>query len=91
LTNKAPRKKTKREEQYLWWHEYPFWLDEYEMLKQSWKHEVPHTIELMDVVLTNQRVYGKGNRKIKAKQPGAEDEAMGKQFNAWTRAKMRGF
>lgn len=87
---KPPRKKTKRQENYIWWYEYPFWLDEYEMLKQGWKYEVPHSTELMDVVLTQQKVYGGGNSKVKAKQPGAEDAAMGKQFNSWTRARLRG-
>lgn len=37
-----PRKKTKREQYYVSWLEYPFWINEYEMLKQSWKRENPY-------------------------------------------------
>jgi len=90
LEGKA-RKKTRPDENYLYWLEYPFWLDEYEMLKQTWKHEVTHDADLIDFVHGQNEIYGKGNRRIKEHKPGAEDDAAGKQFNAWTRAKLRGF
>lgn len=38
-----PKKKSKREQYYIYWLEYPFWLNEYEMLKQTWKYEAPHS------------------------------------------------
>ncbi|PLR65985.1 hypothetical protein [Bacillus sp. UMB0893] len=46
----SPKKKTKREENYVYWLEYPFWLDEYEMLKQSWKPEVSYCAEKIEVI-----------------------------------------
>ncbi|MFC5447597.1 hypothetical protein [Paenibacillus aestuarii] len=61
----SKKKKTKREENYIWWHEYPFWLNEYEMLKQSWKYEVPYETELIDAILGQRLIYGEGNRKVK--------------------------
>lgn len=63
LTGKV-RKKTKREKFYYWWYEYPFWLNEYEMLKQSWKHEVPHEKDTLDLISSNHKIYGEGNRKV---------------------------
>ncbi|RAV19504.1 hypothetical protein [Paenibacillus contaminans] len=62
LTGKV-RKRTKRDEYYVWWLEYPFWLDEYEMLKRAWKYEVPHGVELIDTVRSQNEAYGDGNRK----------------------------
>lgn len=38
----APPKKRAKRHCYVWWLEYPFWLNEYEMLKRSWKYEVPY-------------------------------------------------
>jgi len=57
------KKRTKREQNYIWWLEYPFWLSEYEMLKQSWKFEIPTDREKLEYISGNQRVLGLGNRK----------------------------
>lgn len=89
ITGKT-KKRTKREEYYVWWLEYPFWLDEYEMLKRAWKHEATHNAELLDYIHGQREIYGEGNRKIMPKVAGAEDEKAGRKFNAWTRQKMRG-
>lgn len=43
LLNPKPKKKTKRETNYVYWLEYPYWINEYEMLKQSWKYESPQS------------------------------------------------
>jgi hypothetical protein len=91
LLSPKPKKSTKREQNYYWWFEYPFWLDEYEMLKQSWKYEVPHDMALLDHVTSQNQLYGPGNRKVKSRTPGYEDEKAGQAFNAATRAKLRGF
>lgn len=85
------RKKTKRDVNYVWWLEYPFWLDEYEMLKQTWKHEASHDLDLIDFVHGQNEIYGEGNRRKRNYKPGAEDEEAGREFNAWTRAGLRGF
>lgn len=89
LLSGKTKKKTKRETNYVWWLEYPFWLDEYEMLKNTWKHEAAHDAKLLDYIHCQNEIYGKGNHKVKAHVPGAEDEQAGKKFNAWTIAKMR--
>ncbi|MGO4374726.1 hypothetical protein AB4Z21_29035 [Paenibacillus sp. MCAF20] len=68
MTGKSPKKKTKREINYIWWLEYPFWLSEYEMLKQTWKREVPTEIQTMDFVSSQLQIYGPGNRKKRAEQ-----------------------
>lgn len=57
------KKKTKRDLNYVWWLEYPFWLDEYEMLKLSWKYEVPTDFEKLDIISAQQQIHGPGNRK----------------------------
>ncbi|MFD1955831.1 hypothetical protein ACFSL6_17075 [Paenibacillus thailandensis] len=85
------RKRTKREEHYAWWHEYPFWLDEYEMLKVAWKYEVSHRTELIDFIQGQRELYGEGNRKIPSRKPGSEDDEACRKLNAWTRAKLRWF
>ncbi|MEW9700706.1 hypothetical protein [Paenibacillus sp. SI8] len=65
LTGEPPKvkRKTKRDVYYVWWLEYPFWLSEYEMLKQTWKYEVSHDTELMDAIQEKNMTYGAGNRK----------------------------
>ncbi|MFS0559611.1 hypothetical protein AB1K91_02620 [Terribacillus sp. 179-K 1B1 HS] len=62
-----PKKRTKRELNYYHWFEYPFWLDEYEMLKSSWKHEAPydvHKIERIAAAKQRDSLIG-GKRKPK--------------------------
>jgi hypothetical protein len=89
LLSGKTKKKTKRDINYVWWLEYPFWLDEYEMLKNTWKHEATHDEGLLDFIHGQREIYGEGNRKVKAHEPGAEDEKAGRKFNAWTISKMR--
>ncbi|MBN9655985.1 hypothetical protein J0K78_17045 [Halobacillus sp. GSS1] len=61
-----PKKKTKREEYYLDWLEYPFWLDEYEMLKQSWKHEPSYGLDKVEqIAAAKQRTELLGGRRKK--------------------------
>lgn len=45
-----PKKQTRREEYYIHWLEYPFWLHEYEMLKQSWKQERPYSLDKINQI-----------------------------------------
>ncbi|KYC65204.1 hypothetical protein [Heyndrickxia coagulans] len=63
-----PEKKTEvREEHYTWWLEYPFWINEYEMLKRSWKYQVPYApdkLAQIDAAKQRDRMIG-GKRKPK--------------------------
>ncbi|WP_242298008.1 hypothetical protein [Bacillus cereus group sp. BfR-BA-01424] len=36
-------KKAKRDTCHVWWLEYPFYIQEYEMLKHTWKYEAPYS------------------------------------------------
>ncbi|MEW8987380.1 MAG: hypothetical protein AB2401_10345 [Bacillus sp. (in: firmicutes)] len=59
-----PKKKSKRETYYYSWYEYPFWINEYEMLKQSWKYEVPHSpTKIIQIDAAKQRYEITGGRK----------------------------
>ena len=89
LLSGKKKKKTKRDENYIWWLEYPFWLDEYEMLKQSWKHEVSKEMETIDYIAANIETLGKGNRRIRDHSPGHEDRKMGKAYRKRERADNR--
>lgn len=89
LTGKT-KKRTKREQNYIWWLEYPFWLNEYEMLKYSWKFEKPMDAERLAYIRGNQQLYGSGNRRKKAHKPGEEDDRAARDFNRRTRQKLRG-
>jgi len=80
LLQRKPRKKTKKEINYIWWLEYPFWLDEYEMLKHSWKYEIPKDVEVMTFIDANNQIYGTGNRRKKVIKPGYEDTQAGQRF-----------
>jgi hypothetical protein len=62
LLNPKPKKQTLMDD-YLWWLEYPFWIQEYSMLKIGWKYEKPSGISVMDYVEANRSIYGDGNRK----------------------------
>lgn len=71
LLNPRPKKKTKREEGYIWWLEYPFWIQEYEMIKHSWKYENPYSpkkVELIDAAKQRGELNG-GKRKPKRVVP----------------------
>lgn len=72
-----PKKKTKRETYYLYWHEYPFWLNEYEMLKQAWKYEAPSSpkkVEQISAAKVRGELMG-GKQKPKRVVPYNGDEA----------------
>jgi hypothetical protein len=42
--------KKKKETTYVWWLEYPFWINEYEMLKRSWKYEKPYAPDKLAMI-----------------------------------------
>ncbi|EJL31790.1 hypothetical protein [Brevibacillus sp. BC25] len=89
LTGKT-KKRTKRDEYYIWWLEYPFWINEYEMLKNSWKYEKSMDEEGLSYIRGKQQLYGKGNRKRKTHDPGKEDDDAARDFNKRTIQKLRG-
>ncbi|MBH9965589.1 hypothetical protein [[Bacillus] enclensis] len=62
LLNPKPRKHTLMDD-YVWWLEYPYWANEYSMLKVGWKFEKPSGVALMDYVENSRNVYGDGNSK----------------------------
>ncbi|KFM99001.1 hypothetical protein D0U04_08785 [Bacillus clarus] len=43
-------KKPKAEKCHLWWLEYPFYVQEYEMLKNTWKYEVPYSPDKLTII-----------------------------------------
>lgn len=49
LLNPKPKKRTLMDD-YIWWLEYPFWVDEYSMVKIGWKYEKPTGDALMDYI-----------------------------------------
>lgn len=59
---KGEKKKTKRETFYVSWIEYPFWINEYEMLKHSWKHEVSSD-NIEQIIAAKQRDALLGGKK----------------------------
>lgn len=64
LLNPKPKKKTKREANYIWWLEYPFWINEYEMLKNTWKREFPYTsTKLSQISAAKQRAQLMGGKR----------------------------
>ncbi|MED5098658.1 hypothetical protein P9858_00810 [Niallia circulans] len=63
LLNPKPRKHTLMDD-YLWWYEYPFWINEYSMIKIGWKYERPHGLGVMNAIEAKREIYGPGNRKI---------------------------
>lgn len=64
LLEPEKKKKRKLQDDYVYWLEYPYWGNEYSMLKVGWKFEVPHEIETIDYIEANNRIYGEGNRKV---------------------------
>lgn len=52
---------------YYYWYEYPFWVNEYSMIKVGERFEVPWSSEKMSIIEAKQSIYGKGNRKIPAR------------------------
>jgi hypothetical protein len=64
LLNPNPKaKKPTLMDDYVWWLEYPYWTDEYSMIKIGWKYEKPSGVAVMDYVEANRSIYGDGNRK----------------------------
>lgn len=59
-----PKKRTLADD-YVYWLEYPYWINEYSMLKVGWKYEVPHRAKTLDFIKSQRAVMGYGNRKIK--------------------------
>lgn len=62
LLNPKPRKRTLMDD-YIYWLEYPFWINEYSMIKIGWKYEKPSGVAVMDYVESQRDIYGPGNRK----------------------------
>jgi hypothetical protein len=70
LLNPEPKKKKRTlMDDYIWWLEYPFWVDEYSMIKIGWKFEKPSGLAVMDFVESNRSIYGEGNRKKVTRNP----------------------
>lgn len=63
LLNPKPQKPTLMDD-YLWWLEYPFWVNEYSMIKIGWKYEKPMKFSKMDYIEAKNKIYGEGNRRI---------------------------
>lgn len=59
--NPKPKKRTLMDD-YVYWLEYPYWGDEYSMLKVGWKYEVPHKASTIDYIEAKNELYGEGNR-----------------------------
>lgn len=57
-----PKKQTNIQKYYARWLEYPFWIDEYEMLKNSWKHETPKG-NIEQIIAAKQRDAMLGGKK----------------------------
>ncbi|MED4918684.1 hypothetical protein [Geobacillus thermodenitrificans] len=56
--------KKKKETTYVWWLEYPFYISEYEMLKRSWKCEVPYAPDkLAEIRAAQQRNATLGGKR----------------------------
>ncbi|MEH7374926.1 hypothetical protein [Neobacillus drentensis] len=62
LLNPKSRKHTLMDD-YIHWLEYPFWINEYSMIKIGWKYEKPSGLAVMDYVETKRSIYGEGNSK----------------------------
>lgn len=63
LLNPEPKKKKHTlMDDYIWWLEYPYWLNEYSMLKIGWKYERSDD-GLADYVTAKNEIFGEGNRK----------------------------
>ncbi len=70
---------------YLYWYEYPFWLNEYEMLKRSWKYEASgYDQNFLDKMSAKNDKVGLGNRVTPKRTPGAEDM---RSYRRWKRKK----
>jgi hypothetical protein len=57
------QKKSRIIDDYIWWIEYPFWLNEYSLIKYGWKYEKPTGLSVIDYIEAKNEIYGKGNRR----------------------------
>lgn len=77
LLNPKPKKETKREVNYVHWVDYPYWINEYEMLKQSWKYENPYSPNKINQIAAakerTERMGGKRKPKRVVPYNGDED------------------
>lgn len=62
LLNPKPRKRVLMDD-YVYWTEYPYWINEYSMVKIGWKYEKPDGLAVMDYIEAKRSIYGEGNRK----------------------------
>lgn len=64
LLNPNPKpRKHRLTDDYVWWVEYPYWINEYSMIKIGWKYEKSMSISKMDYIKAQHEIYGYGNRK----------------------------
>ncbi|MFC0851242.1 hypothetical protein [Halalkalibacter oceani] len=63
LNPPSKKKKRRRADDYVWWLEYPYWLDEDSMLRVTERFEVLSEEAFIDHVASNGAIYGIGNRK----------------------------
>ncbi|AST93264.1 hypothetical protein BC6307_19375 [Sutcliffiella cohnii] len=79
LLNPKPRKRTLMDD-YIWWLEYPFWINEYSMIKIGWKYEVPCAPnKLSRIEGAKERSYKMGGRvkpKIQIPYSGENEEGV---------------
>ena len=62
LLNPKPRKRVLMDD-YAYWLEHPYWINEYSMIKIGWKYEKPDGLAVMDYIEAKRSIYGEGNRK----------------------------
>lgn len=75
LLNPIPkRKKHRLIDDYIWWLEYPFWVNEYPMIKIGWKYEKPSGFAVMDFIEAKNGIYGEGNRRKTKKYVDKRDQ-----------------
>lgn len=60
---KREKKKTLKDD-YVWWLEYPYWVNEYSMIKLGWKFEKPFKTSTIDYINFKNATLGSGNRRI---------------------------
>lgn len=60
--NPKPKKRTLMDD-YVYWLEYPYWINEYSMIKIGWKYEKPTGLATMNYIEAKNEIYGEGNRR----------------------------
>ncbi|WP_077624963.1 hypothetical protein [Sediminibacillus massiliensis] len=56
-------KKRKKKDDYVYWLEYPYWINEESMFDEGERFEKPMKTEVLDYIHTKNQKYGVGNRK----------------------------